>query len=317
MAVFVTGANGYIAKHIIVQLLNKNYQVIGTVRTKEKGDFITKQFNNDNFKYLIVPDYLDAHAFDLIKDYPEISTVIHTAALVNFNADRTSDIIDSAINSTKNILDSIKNFGPNVKSVVLTSSVVSAYRFKNQLPEYNESTWNDVEESDATNTFLAYQYGKTASEKYAWDYVEKNHQNYSFSTILPSVSFGPQAFDNDIRPTLNESAEIINGLVTKKHVADWIKAGNFIDVRDVAKAHIIAFEKNLNQRLILANDEFSVHEIIEIIKSKYPNLDLPSAEKLEITKNINNSKSKKTLGFELIDLKKSVLDTTGQILQST
>jgi NADPH-dependent methylglyoxal reductase len=318
MSVFITGANGYIAKHIIVQLLKKNYKVIGTVRSQEKGDFITKQFNNDNFKYLTIPDYLDTQAFNLIiKNYPNISTVIHTAALVDSKtAKANSDLTDSAICSTKNILDSIKNFGFNINSVVLTSSIVSAITVKKRLPEFNETTWNDVEEADVTNNALVYNYGKTVSEKYAWDYINKNNQSYSFSTILPSYTFGPQAFDNDIKSTLNTSAEIINSIVTKNNVPKSVTAANFIDVRDVAKAHIIAFEQKLNQRLILANEYFTIHDMIEIIRAKYPKLELPSVKQAKVRKFMNNTRSKQALGFEFISFKQSVLDTVDQILKS-
>lgn len=319
MSVFITGAHGFIAKHIIVILLKKNYEVIGTVRSKEKGEFISKQFNNCNFKYLVIPDYEAVNAFDFIENYPQITTVIHTATLINIHAPNTWDIIDIAINSTKNILDSINKYGDNINSVVLTSSLASAVRLKDRLPEYNESTWNDIQEEDATNIGLAYAYGKTASEKYAWDYIEKNHQCYTFSTILPSFTMGPQAFDNDVHQPLNTSAEFLDSIVFKNTIS--MRKANFIDVRDVAKAHIIAFEKHLNQRLILANDEFTIHDIVAIIKNKFPYLEVPSIEptieQAEVTRNINNKVSRQTLGFEFIGLQKSVTDAVEQIVRNT
>lgn len=36
--ILVTGASGYIASHLIHQLLEKHYQVIGTVRSLENKD---------------------------------------------------------------------------------------------------------------------------------------------------------------------------------------------------------------------------------------------------------------------------------------
>lgn len=36
--VFVTGASGYIAKHIVLQLLNAGYAVRGSVRSDKKAD---------------------------------------------------------------------------------------------------------------------------------------------------------------------------------------------------------------------------------------------------------------------------------------
>ena len=52
--IFVTGATGYIAKHIIKLALQKGYKVIGTVRTSAKGEEVKKLFNNPNFEYEVV-----------------------------------------------------------------------------------------------------------------------------------------------------------------------------------------------------------------------------------------------------------------------
>ena len=46
ITVIVSGATGFIAQHVVKQLLAKNYQVIGTVRSTAKGDHLLKLFNN-------------------------------------------------------------------------------------------------------------------------------------------------------------------------------------------------------------------------------------------------------------------------------
>ena len=42
--VFVSGANGFIAQHVVKQLLNKGYSVVGTVRSAAKGDSLKQYY---------------------------------------------------------------------------------------------------------------------------------------------------------------------------------------------------------------------------------------------------------------------------------
>ena len=82
------------------------------------------------------------------------------------------------------------------------------------------------------------------AEKAAWDFIKSNDNvKFSLSTINPSFVFGPQSFGSEIKQSLNTSSEIINSILKLKP-NDSIPAskGGWVDVRDVAKAHIIAFE---------------------------------------------------------------------------
>ncbi|QGN15746.1 hypothetical protein FIM1_2440 [Kluyveromyces marxianus] len=66
----ITGANGFIAQHIIKILLSNGHKVIGTVRTQEKADTIANLFDNENLILEIVPDLNAVEAFDpLFKKY--------------------------------------------------------------------------------------------------------------------------------------------------------------------------------------------------------------------------------------------------------
>lgn len=58
--VLVTGANGYIAMWIVRTLLERGFKARGTVRTKEKGEYMVEYFKSlgygDDFEYVIVDD---------------------------------------------------------------------------------------------------------------------------------------------------------------------------------------------------------------------------------------------------------------------
>lgn len=56
--VLVTGANGYIALHVVDQLLKAGYVVRGTVRSQSKVAHLTKTFASygDKFECIVVED---------------------------------------------------------------------------------------------------------------------------------------------------------------------------------------------------------------------------------------------------------------------
>lgn len=57
--VLVTGASGFIAAHVVEHLLNAGFNVRGTVRSKDKGEYLVNLFKNQSgakFDYVIVDD---------------------------------------------------------------------------------------------------------------------------------------------------------------------------------------------------------------------------------------------------------------------
>ena len=91
--------------------------------------------------------------------------------------------------------------------------------------------------------------------------------------INPLFVFGPQAFGiKDKSAALRSTGEIINSVLKLKS-NDPIPSlvASFIDVRDVARAHIIAFEDDdaIGQRLILDNEIFTKELIAHLIKKNF------------------------------------------------
>ena len=62
--VLVSGANGFIAQHIINVLLKRGYLVIGTLRSEQKAMSLLKLFNHKNLKLEIVSDLAKPGVFD-------------------------------------------------------------------------------------------------------------------------------------------------------------------------------------------------------------------------------------------------------------
>lgn len=66
--VLVTGANGYIASHIVDQVLLAGYRVRGTVRDATKAAWTTEVFTSRHgagkYSAVVVPDMAEDGAFD-------------------------------------------------------------------------------------------------------------------------------------------------------------------------------------------------------------------------------------------------------------
>ena len=335
--VFVSGATGFIAQQIVKTVLEAGYQTIGSVRSEEKGKYLkslieSAGLNSNLFNYVIVKDIGAKGAFnEALQAHPEVTVFLHTASPATFEIhDVEKELLKPAIEGTINALNAVTVYGKNVQRVVITSSYAAVAGFANLATpgkEVNEESWNPITYEQALeNPFLGYIGSKKLAEKTVWNYIEEKKPKWDVTFVNPAFVLGPQAFGVRDKSKLNASNEIINSLLTanKTKVEPQQFVGYFIDVRDVAKAHLIAFEKNetVGQRLLLANAPFSSAGILDIIEKDFPNLksELPKLDKskspkFEETESVvNNEKTRRILGFKFIDLKKSVDDTIKQLV---
>lgn len=330
--VIVSGATGFIAQHVVKLLLSKNYKVIGTVRSTTKGNDLLKLFNNsENLNYEIVEDVGKEGAFDeILKKHQEAKFFLHLASPFHFNATNIEkELLLPAINGTKNVLEAIHKYGKNIEKVVVTSSyaaISTASKESNNKEIINEDSWNEITWDEAIlNPIQGYRGSKTFAEKAAWDFIKKNQVSFKISFINPSFVFGPQAFpiSND-KKILNTSSEIINKLLKLTPNSEIPPTkGGWIDVRDVAKAHVLAFEIPLaeNKRLLLNAGRFSAISLIKLIHKQFPNLSLPEINNdlndgIDTLAKIDDSKTRKILNFDYYTLEESIHDTVSQILST-
>ena len=322
---FVSGATGFIAQHIVKQLLEKGYNVVGSVRSESKGEKLKKNFGA-NFSYEIVEDLETVGAFDrALKKHPEVTVFLHTASPITFQAeDNEKDIILPAINGTVNVLKAIKSSAPQVIKVIITSSCVTQFDGVDLSAATSEDTWNSISYERAKQDGLgAYIGSKTFAEKAAIEFVENEKPKYTVSTIHPVVVFGPQVFDLEAEGDLNLSNNFVSGLLKLKasEGAELPSSdGPFVDVRDVAAAHLIAIEKPSNGLRVLTYSEgFTNQKLLNILNKNFPELGLikgSPTENLVGGDKVENTKSREYLGLNYIGLEKSVIDTIKQYLEA-
>ncbi|CUM68066.1 uncharacterized protein PRCAT00005781001 [Priceomyces carsonii] len=325
--VLISGASGYIAQHIIKDLLLQGHAVVGTVRSAEKGNNLAKLFNSSNFSFEIA-NLTEEKAFDkILTNNKDATAFLHTASPLPHNAnDNEKEFLIPAVEGTKSVLQSIKDHGSQIEHVVITSSYIAVKDSKNNSPlPYTEDSWNSITwEEAAKEKSLGYPGSKKFAEKAAWDFLEKEKPHFTLTAVNPAYVFGPQAFDEEVKEKLNFSAEFINSIVRLVSTGKMPQfSGAFIDVRDVAKAHITAFtnEKAFGKRLVLYNEPCNVQDIVGYIRENFPQLKVPAVEgngirnDPKVNATVDNKKTRKILAFDFIDFEKSLRDSINQILK--
>ncbi|KAL6950837.1 hypothetical protein ACO0QE_000119 [Hanseniaspora vineae] len=334
--VFISGANGFIAQHIVKQLLDsKAYKVVGSVRSTAKADKLKSDFgNNPDLSLVIVEDLSKLDAFDSVfKEHgASFDYIFHTASPHNFSfEDFENSVIVPAVNGTKNIFEATVKYAPNVKKFVQTSSAAAMINLgpgEEAKKPVTEESWNLLTLDQAMHSALtSYMYSKTTAEKTLWNLHQKLSPNFTLTVLSPAYTFGPQCFDSAASDGVNVSNRPINDVVhsTPQDFTLENTTGNFVDVRDVAKAHLEAItnDKLNGHRLLLGEAEFTSQDIADIINTNFPELQGKIIKDVHISGEsgpdfsfkMDNHVTKELLGFKLIDLSTSVTDTVEQLLR--
>lgn len=164
-------------------------------------------------------------------------------------------------------------------------------------------------------------------ERAAWDFMDKENPSFDLTVINPPLVLGPIAHRLASLSGLNTSNERIRDLITGASKARCPPTGNYgyVDVRDLALAHVLAIEKPEagGKRFFTVSSHFSNKEIAEIIGQEFPEFRdrLPSGEALapgdypaDGVYGFDNSRSREILGLKFRTLKESVVDAVHSLL---
>ena len=98
--VLLTGANGFLASHILQQLIAQNYHIVGTVRSEEKAQNVISLHPSwkEHITWVYIKDIGAAHAYDEVFQRGPFDYIIHTASPVDFSVtDFETQMIDPAV----------------------------------------------------------------------------------------------------------------------------------------------------------------------------------------------------------------------------
>ena len=251
--ILVTGGTGYIGSHTVVELQNAGYPVV-----------IIDNLSNSNREVLdgierisgIRPDFVEADCTDLnalkklFADYPGIKGIINFAAskAVGESVEKPILYYRNNLNTLLNLLDLM---GPNgVKGIVFSSSCTV----------YGEPDHNPVtEQSPIKKATSPYGNTKQISEEIITDVI---NSGAPFKSVIlryfnpigahPSAEIGelPNGVPQNLVPYLTQTAMGIRKELSvfgdDYNTPDGSCIRDYINVVYLAKAHVIAVERMLN-----------------------------------------------------------------------
>ena len=253
--ILVTGGTGYIGSHTAVELINSGYEVV-----------IIDNLSNSNRDVLegikritgVMPEFFEADCTDmgtlnaLFEKHPDIKGIINFAASKAVGESMTKPVLyyRNNLNTLMNLLDIMPRYG--VKGIVFSSSCTV----------YGEPDENPVTESSPIKKATS-PYGNTKqiSEEIITDVI---NAGAPFKSIIlryfnpvgahPSAEIGelPNGVPQNLIPYLTQTAIGIRKELSvfgdDYNTPDGSCIRDFINVVDLAKAHVVAIERMLEDR---------------------------------------------------------------------
>ncbi|KAH6913610.1 D-lactaldehyde dehydrogenase [Coprinopsis sp. MPI-PUGE-AT-0042] len=335
--VLVSGANGYIAIWVVRRLLEKGYSVVGQVRSADKGKYLLDYFKSygDNLEIAVVPDITADGAFDeAVKGTNEI---IHVASPVHTNVtDPYTDFIHPAMNGTVSVLKSALKI-PTLRRVVVTSSI-AAVCTADTSKAHTEDDWNDAaikatEELGLGAGFNIYAAAKTHAEKgtflpfsiplklAAWAFWKTHQKDISWDLSVVNPPF-PCIHEMSSPDDINVTMKLWwDQVLTSGEKAEGMDHGSaWIDVRDIADAHVLAIETEAagGERVVVSAGEFVWQDWVDIAPAGLE-FNRKSTHTAGITgvfeRRFDTSKEKKIYGMKLRTMEETLKDTLEDFVQ--
>ena len=316
--VLVIGGTGFVGAQIILQLLQKGYNVKTTLRSISSKNKVIDTLKSNGITTFDKLAFVEA---DLSKDdnWEEAMIgcdyVLSVASPVFMTIPKDeNEAIRPAVEGIVRILKAARN--ASVKRVVMTSNF-GAVGFSNKNPDTSttEADWTDPKEKGLS----IYEKSKLLAERAAWDFIKKEGGNLEFTTINPVAIFGPA-----LSAHISGSFVLLDLLLNGKPIPNLPL--NIVDVRDVADLHIRAMtnpDANGQRFIASADGQISMLEIATLLKNKKPHIakkissvKIPNwviflaalfnkqaneaALFLRMSRNVSNEKAKKVLGWKPI-----------------
>lgn len=268
--VLVTGASGYIAGWIVKYLLDEGRTVHATVRdpnrTSSVAHLLALAEGAPGTLKLFKADLLAEGSFDEAMQGCEL--VMHTASpfVLDGFTDANEALVRPAVEGTRNVLEAASRID-SVQRVVLTSSVAAVFGDNADAAAapggtLTEAQWNTSSSVDHN----PYQYSKVAAEREAWKLCEAQSR-WDLVVINPGMVYGPSLTPGSHSASIDTLVSMGDGRL-RTGVPDL--SYGVVDVRDVARAHLLAgFKADAEGRHLLVAETLTMLQIGGILRAHY------------------------------------------------
>ena len=262
--ILVTGVSGFIAKHVAHQLLEKGYDVRGTVRSLNKAAEVKRALDNAGADTA----HLSFTAADLTEDegWEEAAQgcdgVMHIASPFPVSQPRDRDaLVPAARDGALRVIRAARN----ASRIIMTSSMAAILYRPNRPPvvTVGENDWADIDWPPLS----AYVVSKTAAERAVWDLAVAGGFKHRLTTVNPGLVLGPPLDEE-----FGTSLDLIRMFMIGAYPALPPAAFPVVDVRDVAAVHVNALEapETGGRRLVAVSESMWLKAIAETLCEAFP-----------------------------------------------
>lgn len=299
--VAVTGCSGFTGGHVVRELVIHGYQVRACIRDARSWrgqDCVQYLERLPNVAIVDGCDLFTPGSYDAA--FAGCAGVFHVAAVLGNSADGKSqplgsgdvaqDVYDGGMVGTRNVVDSVNASG-SVKRVVYTSSTAAVVGAKAAtLPkgyEWTETDWasDGVAEARWQHPRNSYARSKVDTERFLNDAADRSNGQWDVVTMNPAMICGPILFKAQVGQWIEQIGRMAGGL-EPSWPAKYDRYYNFIDVRDLAKAHRLAAESAVDHKATEGGNRYILHgsggrsalrfgtEVADIIHEYFPSFAL-------------------------------------------
>uniref|UniRef100_A0A0E0NMN1 NAD-dependent epimerase/dehydratase domain-containing protein n=1 Tax=Oryza rufipogon TaxID=4529 RepID=A0A0E0NMN1_ORYRU len=298
--VCVTGAGGFIGSWVVRELLLRGYRVRTTVRDpadRKNAHLLALEGAHERLS-LRRADVLDFAG--LLAAFAGCHGVFHVACPLS---NRDPELMAVAVDGTRNVMNAAADMG--VRRVVFTSSYGAVHMNPNRSPDavLDESCWSDPEFCRQKDMYC---YAKTMAEMAATEEAEK--RGLELAVVVPSMTMGPM-----LQRALNLSSTHVANYLTgaKKSYPNAVAA--YVDVRDVARAHALVYERHdARGRYLCIGAVLHRAQLLQMLMDLFPQYTIASKcddKGKPMVKPYEFSNQRlKDLGLEFTPLRKSLYD---------
>ena len=236
--VLVTGVSGFLGGHVALALLDRGYEVRGSVRRLDRADKVRATLkaasasgSTDGLEFVAL-DLDDDDGWHAAAEGCRYLQHVASPFVTQMPADK-NDLIRPAVEGTRRALEAA--LGAEVERIVLTSSfaAIGYGHARNRTEPFTEADWSQTEGDDVS----FYTESKTRAELAAWSMMEAAGRRDDLVVINPTGILGP-LLDDDPGTSGALVKRLMDGSVP---MLPKISFG-IVDVRDVAELQIKAME---------------------------------------------------------------------------
>ena len=336
--VLLTGASGFIGKHITLRLLTDGYEVRASVRSSAKGEEVRQAMAahlpagfdlEAKLSFIELDLESDAGWDDALKG---VDVLVHSASPFPITSPKDeNDLIRPAVDGTLRALRAAHNAG--VKRVILTSSVAAIYG--NDLPaginDFDETMWTDVNHPIGR---VPYTKSKTLAEKAAWDYIAAEAPELELTTINPVLVAGVPLDQH-----YGSSVSVVERILSGKDPMLPDLSFSIVDVKDVAAMHVkaISTDASKGKRFIASAGSRTFVQLAKTVKAAFPERKISTIQAPSFVirflalfdgeikavlptlgkhKGVSNAQAHKVLGIDFIPVEISLVETAKYLVDN-